>query len=71
MITNKELQDKLKQYPSDLPVGLAVSFNDNISAFYDVKVDGIQQGDLKIVLIHCPDLDSEYEHLINGEGVMI
>ena len=56
---------------SNVGLGLTHALSNVISAFYDVKTDGIQSGDLKIILLHCPDLDSEYEHLMNGEGVMI
>lgn len=70
MITNKELQEELKHYPKDLPVAIAIKFNDNMSLFYDVKIDGIQSGDLKIVIIHNPDVDKEYETLMNGADVI-
>lgn len=70
MITNKELQDALKKYPDDLPVGMGIQFNDNISVFYDVKTEGIQSGNLKIILIHCPDVDMEYETLMNGSEII-
>ena len=70
MITNKELQDTLKEYPDDLPVGMGIQFNDNISVFYDVKTDGIQSGNLKVIMIHCPDVDMEYETLMNGSEII-
>lgn len=70
MITNKELQDTLKRYPDDLPVGMGIQFNDNISVFYDVKAEGVQSGNLKVILIHCPDVDMEYETLMNGSEII-
>ena len=66
MITNEEFQKEISRYPGDLPVGIAIKFNGNLSIFYDVKVEGIQSGDLKIVVIYNPDVDLEYETLMNG-----
>ena len=66
MITNAEFQKKISQYPGDLPVAISVKFNGNISIFYDVQVEGIQSGDLKIVVLYNPDIDTEYETLMNG-----
>ena len=66
MITNVEFQKEISQYPDDLPIAIAVRFNGNISIFYDVMVEGIKLGDLKIVAIYNPDVDLEYETLMNG-----
>lgn len=66
MITNKELQDELAMYNDDLPVAIAIKYNGQISVFYQVKVEGIQSGDMKIVIINNPDVDEEYETLLNG-----
>lgn len=66
MITNKELQDELAMYNDDLPVGIAIKYNGQISVFYHVKVEGMQSGDMKIVIINNPDVDEEYETLLNG-----
>lgn len=65
-VTNEEFQEALKEYPKDLPVAVAIKFNDHLSVYYDVKVEGIKSGDLRIVIITNPDLDEEYETLING-----
>lgn len=66
MITNKELQDELSRYNDDLPVAIAIKYNEQISVFYQVKVEGIKSGDMKIVIINNPDVDEEYETLLNG-----
>lgn len=65
-ISNEEFQKELKKYPAELPVAIAIKFNDNLSLFYDLKVAGVTSGDLKIVIISNPDVDNEYETLING-----
>ena len=66
MITNEEFQKELAKYPKDLPVAIAIKFNEMVSLFYDLKVKGIKSEDMKIVIINNPDVDMEYETLING-----
>ena len=69
MKTNAEFQEELARYPGDLPVALAIKFNDNISLFYELAVSGIQSEDMKIVIINNEDVDLEYETLLNGAEV--
>ena len=65
-LTNGELQEWLSRYPKDLPVAIAVTFNNNLSLFYEVAVEGIQSGDMKVVIVSSKDVDFEYETLMNG-----
>ena len=65
-LTNKEFQDKLKQYDKDLPVAIAISYNDVMSLFYDLEVEGIQSGDLKVVIVTSGTINEEYEVLFDG-----
>lgn len=66
MITNKEFQDKLKQFDNDLPVAIAISYNDVMSLFYELNVEGIKSGDLKVVIIASETINEEYEVLFDG-----
>lgn len=69
MIENKELQEILKKYPSDIPVAIAVTYNDTTALLYDLDVKGIQVDGMKAVIITNPDLNLEYETLLNGAEV--
>ncbi len=66
MLTNKEFQEKLKQYDDDYPVAIAINYNGNMGLFYNVTVEGIKVDDLLLVIINNPDIDEEYETLLNG-----
>lgn len=66
MLTNKEFQEKLKQYDDDYPVAIAINYNGNMGLFYNVTVEGIKVDDLLLVIINNPDIDDEYETLLNG-----
>ena len=65
-ITNKEFQDELARYPKDLPIAIAIQYNGIVGLFYDVKVTGIKSEDMAVVIINNPDVDVEYETLLNG-----
>ena len=69
MIENKEFQELLKKYPGDLPVAIAVHYNDAMSIFTVIKVEGIECQGKKIVIISSEDVDYEYETLMNGADV--
>ena len=69
MKTNKEIREYLSQYPDELPVAIAKSYNGNISLFYDLKIKGMQSEDMKVLIITNPDIDTEYETLLNGADI--
>ena len=68
-VTNKEFQEMLKRFPGDLPIGIAINHLEMVSVYYDVTVEGIQSGDLKVVTVNCRDVDEEYDRLYNGESL--
>ena len=68
-MTNDELQKELHKYPGDLPVAIAIQYNESLSLFYAVKVKGMKSGDLKVVILHNDDVDLEYETLLNGAEI--
>ena len=43
MIENKEFQELLKKYPGNLPVAIAVHYNDTNSIFTGIEVKGIEK----------------------------
>ena len=69
MIENKEFQKLLKKYPDDIPVAIAVTYNDTTSLLYDLEVEGIKVENMKAVIIINQDLNLEYETLLNGADV--
>ena len=69
MIDNNEFQKLLKKYPGDLPVAIAITWNDVTSLFYDLKVKGVSFEGNKAVLIINEDVNMEYKTLMNGAEV--
>lgn len=69
MIENKEFQELLKKYPGNLPVAIAVHYNDTNSIFTGIEVKGIECQGHKVVIISSKDVDYEYETLMNGADV--
>lgn len=69
MIENKEFQDILKKYPDDIPVAIAITYNDTTAFLYNLEVKGIKVEDMKAVIIMNQDLNNEYETLMNGAEV--
>ena len=69
MIENKEFQELLKKYPDDLPVAIAITYNDVTSMFYNLEVQGISFEGNKAVIIINEDVNMEYETLMNGAEV--
>ena len=68
-IENKEFQELLKKYPDNLPVTIAVSYNNHKSIFTDIDVKGIKCQGMKVIIISSRDVDYEYETLLNGADV--
>lgn len=66
MIQNEEFQKLLKKYPGDIPVAIAITYNDTTSIFYDLQVKGISFEGNKAVIILNEDVNYEYETLMNG-----
>ena len=66
MIENKEFQELLKKYPDNLPIAIAITHDEVTALFYDVKVEGIQSGEMKSVIIFNEDINQEYEVLYDG-----
>lgn len=69
MIENKEFQNLLKKYPDNLPVAIAVTYNENTSFLFNLEVKGIKVDDMKAVIIVNQDLNLEYETLLNGADI--
>ena len=69
VVENKEFQELLKKYPDNLPVTIAVSYNNHKSIFTDIEVKGIACHGMKVVIITSKDVDYEYETLLNGADV--
>jgi len=66
---NKEFQEILKKYPGDIPVAIAVTYNENTSLLFDLEVKGIKVDDMKAMIIVNQDLNLEYETLLNGADI--
>ena len=69
MIENKEFQEILKKYPDDIPVALAIEYNNQKALFYNLEVKGIKFEGMQAVIIVNQDFNIEYETLMNGGEV--
>ena len=66
MITNEELIEELKKFPKNLPVAIAVKYEDLVSFFYDINVQCAKSDDLRVVIVNSKNVDEEYETLVCG-----
>lgn len=69
MITKEEIIKLLKNVDDNTPVAIAIKYNQLISLYHDIEVEGIKRGDMLYLIISSQTINEEYETLFDGGNI--